>query len=188
MNTGLRVDPIVLVAAVVGAIGLGTSPVLYAADYLTIAQAQKVMFPDATGFAPVTLNLTNEQINLIKSHAGPGLRASAISAWRAQMGASTLGFVVSDSVIGKFELIDYAVAFGPDAAIRDVEILSYRETHGGEVRNGGWRGQFQGKSSQAPLVVGNDIDNISGATLSCTHLTDGIRRLASLAELALIHD
>jgi Na+-transporting NADH:ubiquinone oxidoreductase subunit NqrC len=67
----------------------------------------------------------------------------------------------------------------------DIEILSYREGHGGEVRTKAWRQQFVGKSANAPLAVGDDIANISGATLSCTHLTDGIRRIAVYARIVL---
>ncbi len=70
--------------------------------------------------------------------------------------------------------------------IRDVEILAYRESHGYEVRNKPWRSQFTGKSAQAPLRIGDDIDNISGATLSCTHITDGIRRIVVMAQMALV--
>jgi len=42
-------------------------------------------------------------------------------------------------VIGKHELITYAVGIGSDGAVRGVEILDYRETRGGEVRDPRWR-------------------------------------------------
>ena len=48
------------------------------------------------------------------------------------------------------------------------------------------KAQFLGKSAKSALRVGDDINNISGATLSCTHLTDGIRRIAVMAQLALV--
>jgi len=32
--------------------------------------------------------------------------------------------------------------------------------------------------------VGDDIANISGATLSCTHVTDGVRRIVAVVALA----
>jgi Na+-translocating ferredoxin:NAD+ oxidoreductase RnfG subunit len=106
--------------------------------------------------------------------------------WRAVQGDKPLGYVITDAVIGKFELISYAVGLNPAGDIVDVEILSYRESHGYEVRNKPWRAQFTGKSAKAPLRIGEDINNISGATLSCTHLTDGIRRIAVMAQLALV--
>jgi len=54
-------------------------------------------------------------------------------------------------VIGKFEQIDYAVALGPDARVLAVEILAYRESHGGEVRLPAWRNQFVGKGPADPI-------------------------------------
>ena len=101
-----------------------------------------------------------------------------------RQGGAPAGYVVIDNVIGKFELITYAVALGTDGAIRQIEILSYRESHGGEIRLPAWRKQFVGKSLAAPLRVGADIANISGATLSSTHVTDGVRRIAAVVQVA----
>ena len=95
-----------------------------------------------------------------------------------------LGYIVLDDVLGKFELISYAVGLQADTSIKQVEILAYRESHGFEIRNANWRQQFVGKSAAGQLTVGDGIANISGATLSCTHLTDGVRRIAALAQVA----
>ena len=68
--------------------------------------------------------------------------------------------------------------------MRQIEILSYRESHGGEIRLPAWRRQFVGKTSAAPLRLGDDISNISGATLSCQHVTDGVRRIVAVVDQA----
>lgn len=67
----------------------------------------------------------------------------------------------------------------------DVEILEYREAYGGEVANAKWRAQFSGKDYQSPLKLTKDIQNISGATLSSKHITDGVRRLVITHALVL---
>jgi Na+-translocating ferredoxin:NAD+ oxidoreductase RnfG subunit len=95
------------------------------------------------------------------------------------------GWFIVDNVIGKVERITYALALGPAGDVRSLEILDYRETHGYEVRNAAWRRQFTGKSAATSLELGDDIKNISGATLSCRHLTDGVRRLLALHEAVL---
>ena len=87
-----------------------------------------------------------------------------------------LGYFLVDEVVGKFERITYAVGINTDGSVRQVEVLSYRESHGHEIRLPAWRKQFVGKTASSPLQVGEDIANISGATLSCTHITEGIRR------------
>ena len=102
----------------------------------------------------------------------------------ARRGGATLGFVVTDAVVGKVELIDYAVGIALDGSVRQIEILSYRESHGFEIRLAAWRKQFVGRSASSALRIGDDIANISGATLSCTHVTDGVRRVVAVVALA----
>ena len=36
-----------------------------------------------------------------------------------------------------------------------------------------------------PIKLNQDIQNIGGATLSCKHLTDGVKRVAVLYDIAL---
>src|SRR5260221_13373395 len=60
--------------------------------------------------------------------------------------------------------------------------LEYRESHGGQVRDAKWRAQFAGKSIADPLQLDRDIRNISGATLSCRHVTDGVKRVLAMYE------
>jgi Na+-translocating ferredoxin:NAD+ oxidoreductase RnfG subunit len=147
------------------------------ADFMSAEDAQRLMFPTATAFEPTLVPL--ERASQL------GVSAGALSTTRlfmAKQGDQVLGTFALDAVIGKFQLINYAVSFDPNGKVKDIEVLAYREAHGAEVRNAAWRQQFVGKSAAEPLQVGNDIDNISGATLSCTHLTDGVRKLARLVQ------
>jgi Na+-transporting NADH:ubiquinone oxidoreductase subunit NqrC len=88
-------------------------------------------------------------------------------------------------VIGKHEFITYALALGADGTVRGVEILEYRESYGGEIRNPKWRQQFVGKRPGSQLRLDKDIKNISGATLSSRHVTDGVRRLLVTYQMLL---
>jgi Na+-transporting NADH:ubiquinone oxidoreductase subunit NqrC len=63
--------------------------------------------------------------------------------------------------------------------------MEYRETYGYEIRNEKWRAQFVGKSANSTLKLDHDIKNISGATLSCRHITDGVKRLLAFYEVVL---
>ena len=128
----------------------------YAVQYLSVEQAQKQAFPSATSFAAVDGR-----------------------AWKAQAGGTVLGVFVVDHVIGKHLYIDYSVAIDPSGRIKRVDILQYRESYGYEVREAGWLGQFAGKSSANALKVNQDIRNISGATLSSLHVTEGVKRVVA---------
>ena len=50
-----------------------------------------------------------------------------------------------------------------------------------------WRAQFLGKDDSEHLKLDEQIKNISGATLSCRHVTDGINRLTQTWKLVLQH-
>jgi hypothetical protein len=155
----------------------------FAVDYLSADQAAKLMFPQADRFEPHDVGLDAAQLQKLASQGVPP-RSARWPVQVARQGDATLGFVVVDDVIGKFELISYAVGLGVDGAVRQIEILSYRESHGHEVRLPAWRRQFAGKTPASPLRVGDDIANISGATLSCTHVADGVRRIVAVVDLA----
>lgn len=180
-----RPAPVMLVcAAATMSAGFVVTQV-HATEYMSAEQSQKLMFADASQFVPIVVALNADQLRQLADRAGGPARPGAWRIWEARQGATVLGYVVADAVIGKFELINYAVALNPNGEIRDVEILAYRESHGFEVRNKPWRSQFAGKSARSPLRIGDDIANISGATLSCTHITDGVRRIAVMAQMAL---
>ncbi|MGL4302928.1 MAG: FMN-binding protein, partial [Sphingomonas sp.] len=95
-------------------------------------------------------------------------------------------FIV-DEVVGKHEFITFALALDASGAVKSVEILDYREAYGGQVRDPRWRAQFVGKRAGAPLRLGNEVKNISGATLSSKHVTDGVRRLLATYAIVLAH-
>ena len=71
-----------------------------------------------------------------------------------------------------------------DPALRTL-MLSRGCTFAYEIRNEAWRKQFTGKNSSAKLKLDEDIRNISGATLSCRHITDGVKRLLAFYDVAL---
>jgi Na+-translocating ferredoxin:NAD+ oxidoreductase RnfG subunit len=155
----------------------------FAVDYMTPEQAAKTIFPDADSFEPHTLALDAAALQKLES-AGLRPRSAQWTVQAARHAGKTLGWVVVDNVVGKFELITYAVGLNADGSVKQVEILSYRESHGQEVRLPAWRKQFAGKTATSPIRVGEDIANISGATLSCTHVTEGVRRIVAVVDLA----
>ena len=155
----------------------------FAVDYLSAEQAARLMFPDADAFELRRLTLDAAQLQQLDAQ-GVRARSAGWTVRVAQRAGVMQGFVVTDEVVGKVELISYAVAVALDGAVRQIEILSYRESHGHEIRLPAWRRQFVGKGTTAAIRVGEDINNISGATLSCSHVTDGVRRIVAVLALA----
>jgi len=164
--------PLLPVAALFTAI----APV-HAVQYATAEEAAKRAFPEATAFKERELQLTGDEMKALPPDAGIKAGPVRFRALTALLGDKFIGIVVVDAVIGKFDLIDYAVGLDPSGKLRSVEILAYRESHGYEVRLPAWRKQFVGKDKRDKLRVSEDINNISGATMSATHVTDGVRRI-----------
>jgi Na+-translocating ferredoxin:NAD+ oxidoreductase RnfG subunit len=96
-----------------------------------------------------------------------------------------LGFAQVRNVKGKDQPITFLVATDSADALRDIDILVYREPYGGEVAYEPWRKQFRGKTAAAPLQIGKDIRNVSGATISSNSVTRAVRQ--ALAELTRWH-
>jgi hypothetical protein len=150
--------------------------------YLSVEQAQAAMFGDEA-LVPLPLALTEAQRAAVEKDAGPFAYQAPPRVWKARD-----GYFFVDAVIGKHDLITYALALTSAGKVRQVEILEYRESYGSEVRNAGWRRQFQGKAHGDPVQIGADIQSISGATLSSQHVTDGIRRLLAIYAIAIEPD
>jgi FMN-binding domain len=160
-------------------------PAVIAADYLSVDAAQKAIFPQADAFQEVLLPRTPEQIQALLERAGPQPPHGSLRIWNATRGGVLLGHVFVDEVIGRQNLITYALGIDTGGALRSLEILAYRESHGGEIRNAAWRGQFTHRVALEQLRFRTDIKNISGATLSSEHVTQGVRWLLALWQSAL---
>lgn len=165
------------------AIAAAAAPVS-ATVYLTIQAAQQAMFPGAR-FVEHNLAFTPDQRKAIARASGVGSFDKVQRVWDVRSGNGRAGWFIVDRVLGKHEMITYAVALSPEGAVKRIEILEYREAYGGEVRNPNWRQQFVGKRFGSKLQLGKDIKNISGATLSSRHVTDGVRRLLVTWQLLL---
>ena len=164
---------------------LAPALVVVAADYLSVDMAQKAIFPEADTFTQIFVSPSARQLQELLKQAGPQPLHGMIRIWKATRGGALVGYVFVDEVIGRQNLITYAIGIDPSGALRNLEIMSYRESHGGEVRNAAWRAQFDHRSSLDHVRFGIDIKNISGATLSSEHITQGIRWLMALWQSTL---
>jgi hypothetical protein len=158
------------------------APSAFAVHYLTVDQAQKAIFPGKT-FTPAPVKLTSTQRKAIEQASGVRVLRDEQQVWSVSGG----GWFIVDEVVGKHEFITYAVGLNADGSVKQIEIMDYRETYGGQIRDQKWRAQFVDKTSKSTLKLDSDIKNISGATLSCRHITDGVKRLLAFYEIALKH-
>ncbi|MFC7049179.1 FMN-binding protein [Emcibacter nanhaiensis] len=160
----------------------------FSAEYLTLQQAQQAAFPAADSFVSTELTLTKDQKKQIKKASGVRQRWDVQKVWRAEKAGEFLGWFIVDDVVGKHEFITYGAALTPDGAVKSIDIMIYQESYGGQVREEDWQKNFDGKTSDSRLKLGDDIPNIAGATLSCRNVTDGVKRLLAIHDLFLTSD
>ena len=70
-----------------------------------------------------------------------------------------------------FEQFYFFTAFDKDKNIKKVRVLEYTSDHGYQIANKGWLKQFEKGRS---FSVGENIDAISGATISVKSITAGV--------------
>jgi Na+-translocating ferredoxin:NAD+ oxidoreductase RnfG subunit len=140
--------------------------------------AAHLMFPSLI-LTPKTITLTDAQAKTIEKLSDQDVHDKNVKIFTAKSGE----LVVIDRVLGKHEFITYAVGLTPNHQVKQIEILEYRETYGNAVERPEWRKQFYGKDKTNELKLTKDIQNVSGATLSCKHVTDGVRRVLQMVDV-----
>lgn len=157
---------------------------VFAAVFMKAEQAQKLLLPNADAFQALALTLDEAKLSAIAKASDARVPKNfSPKIWRAMQTDKPVGWVIADRVIGKYDLIDYAAGFDAQGASLGMEVLAYRESHGSEIKQTAWRKQFIGKKGPDTMRFADDIRNISGATLSCQHVTEGMQRLSALVSL-----
>src|SRR5881227_1858329 len=157
------------------------APSTFAVQYLSVDQAQRAIFPGKS-LTAAPAQLATAQRKAIEQASGVRVLHDEQQLWRVSGG----GWFIVDEVVGKHEFITYAVGLNANGSVKQIEVMDYRETYGGEIRNENWRAQFVGRMSKSPLKLDQDIKNISGATLSCRHVTNGVKHLLAFYEVTFM--
>jgi FMN-binding domain len=166
--------------AILGMAMISAPIIAHAKIYVSVEQAQKILFPNkALTKNPIIITDDLQEKMRAASSIRHPFQGERI--WKTADGS----WLVIDEVVGKHEMITYAVALSPTGSVQGIEILEYVESYGYEVAEPQWRKQFIGKTVNDPIKLNQDIQNIGGATLSCKHITDGVKRITVLYDLAL---
>jgi hypothetical protein len=148
----------------------------FAAQYMTVEEAQAAMFPGAT-FTPHFVTLDQDQFNAIIDDSDVNVWSRNIKAWTA----STGGWFILDQVRGRDDWITYALGIDGNGKVRHLEVLECLDKYDG-ITAPEWRAQFYGKRHGAKF---DDIQIISGSTLSSSQMAAGVKRLMSTYALVL---
>jgi hypothetical protein len=121
-------------------------------DYLTVKQAQELIFPGAK-LTPADFSLTEDQIDQLVKASNSAAFRSRVKAWKV----STGGWFFLDQVFGRDDIVTYAVGVDSAGAVVGIEVLVCASGWCG-VRSEKWLAQFSGKRA-ADTLTSDTISN-----------------------------
>lgn len=152
--------------------------------FLREPDTPRALFGDGVRAERSTLDLSAAELGELSRRVGRKVDVRQYPFFAVSSGSGQLlGWIFVLDVVGQSLPITFAVGVKPDGRVQDVQVMVYREPHGSEIRERRFRAQFAGKGADQPLVVGRDIDAISGATISSHSATYAVRKALALADL-----
>lgn len=135
------------------------------------------IYPDAIGFMSKDFLIPEPIKKTIEKTVHQSFFRPTLYTWKITNADSTVFYAVVDNVLGKVQPITFLVVFSSANTIEYVEILKYREAYGAEISRKSFLDQFLGTDATSPLKKGEDIKNISGATISVNAISRGIKKI-----------
>lgn len=144
--------------------------------YLTGPQAQQLLFPGATFTEDFRL-MTDRQMRDLKIDASAPVADRTIRMWRT----STGGYFFIDQVDGLNSTVTYAIGLDAKGVVIGIEVMECLEDYS-KIRLPEWRAQFKGKKV-GDLFKKDEVETISGTTLSSVHIIAGVRKILSAFDM-----
>ncbi len=157
-----------------------------AQEYMTIDEALQVAFPESEKREAYVPSLSQEQARLVLTTAHAKAKGKLDQVYIASSNGALDGIVFIDNAIGRTEYFTYACAVNARGQVKRIDVLTYREPVGSEIRGRSWLQRFNGKNATDKLTVKRDIPNINGASLSCKAMTERVRFLLVYFDLVLL--
>jgi hypothetical protein len=148
-----------------------------AAQSTRVQAALSALFPEAKRFTAKDVFLTEEVATKIQAQARTRIHERMVTFYVAAGAAGdTLGYVVVHTHQVRTKNETLAIGLEPDGSIRRIDVALFLEPAEYEPPPK-WLAQFKGKTASARLAVGDDLDVISGASLSARSVTETARWL-----------
>jgi Na+-translocating ferredoxin:NAD+ oxidoreductase RnfG subunit len=158
-------------------------------------QALKQMFPDAAKVTPEVHVLTAEQAEAAKAQLGgkwtlyqsgskeENLKeVDSLTFYIGMKDGKKTGAALIEVQPGKWGPVKYIVALDLAGKVMNLAVMSYVEQRGRPIATRRFLDQFVGKTSENPIMVGKDIDAISGATISSRATAFAVKKVVVLYE------
>jgi len=183
----LRARTLSFLTGLVLAISLaGIRPIQAQEVLLTPEQASHEIFPEQAKIVRDAKAISPAVKHQLEKQLGRRIDEDSLIVSRVFDAHNTfVGYTVVTEEIGKYRPITFMVGVTPQLTVRDVAVLVYRESRGGDVKRKRFLSQYRGKRATDPIDLDRDIINISGATISVRSMNAGVKRV--LAELTAVY-
>lgn len=99
--------------------------------------------------------------------------------YRINTSKQAQGYAFVGKAPSKTDTFEYLVLFDNNFQIKKTAVLVYREDYGGEIASKRWLSQFMNKQDQLKFAYGDNINAISGATISVQSMTSSMNYVFS---------
>ncbi len=120
------------------------------------------------------LTVTDKKV--LKKKLGYDLARDSILFYIGKTKDQIDGYAVIENEVGKTQPITFMIHLDVSGKVKAIEVLVYRESHGSEVRHQRFLNQFKDKALANRFRPGQEIVNITGATLSVRAVSRGVKR------------
>jgi hypothetical protein len=128
---------------------------------------------------PHTVYLTPAQVDAVHDLARAPFDAQRLTYWEASAGDSLLGRAYLDTHLVRSMFETVLVVVVPGGRVAAVDILAFHEPED-YLPPARWLATLLGKTLGSRLAPGDDVDAISGATLTVRAVTATVRRALAL--------
>ena len=97
-----------------------------------------------------------------------------------------IGYLYVSQANSMKNVFDYMVVLSPELIIKKAKVLIYREQHGRQIGTPRWLNQFNGMGISDRPRINQEVDGISGATISATSMTQAVNKL--LQSLSIVKE
>jgi len=126
--------------------------------------------------------LTEAQVDSVQRLGRCRVEQVRLSYYEATRGDSLLGRAYLDTHRVRNEHETLLIVVGPDGRTREVDILAFHEPEDYLVPQG-WLETLEQRRLSSRLRPGDEVDAISGATLSTRAATEAVRRVLALDQV-----
>ena len=146
----------------------------FASVFVKPQEALKRAFPAAEKIEPRDVVITDGLAAQIEKASRTKGRDRMVTFYTATAQGKILGHAVIHSHIVRTKRETFLLVFDANATILNLSIIAFFEP-AEYVPTDRWLARFTGRTATQRLAVGDDVDAVSGATLSTRGITDEVR-------------